>query len=913
MTGRDRDRTSILYLLLPVFFCIVLTFPSPISASDVSYKSPKASQIDVTRGSHGNDVNTILKKDLKGTALSNAKYLKLLPSSQGYQGEFTVKFPKLDNEFLFRYELVVNFMAEGSDANGWTWEHWNNGGWTLLGNNGNQALGEWKKLKFEVDTTKRTVLIRISGPDGSTGRLDYYAVARETCPVDPKKQKGSLKNTCPWATLNVKPEDYTYEVAQAEDHRFKIWTSPVSNRIATGDKVPDAQSSKGIKIWSGRNEFEAFQLIFGKKSGNAKMSIPNFAGMPSNRQKIKLYRALYVDGVAEKLVPYTANTNIPLNTNQNTVMWAIVYVDKKATAGKYTTTITVDDVEIPLKLEVSDFKLPYEASYKTQLNINVASLIQSGDSESDVKRMLLEHRFTPKSVPWPTGFNPSITFDSSANPNRCEKFYDEPDESSCCALHLLAPKYIKGKGWSKSTGFSSAMLFQFESNSQTRPQSFCGETLNANEFGSTAYNNKWKTFLNELDDYIVENGYDKKGYYYVQNEPNTAAAWKLAAHLCTLTKAAAPHLRIAISEEPKPEICEDSDNPCGYDIWIAHIPAYEEEYAWDRERDHGEHVWFYSLDHDTIPHIQPVDHTQEGYNQRALPYISWAHRAKGWAYYDFGKFFIDQVPTITAELFREAFEDYEYFYKANKKMNPAPYEHYAVDVTVSALAQSATSWAQDHGRYIATKKELGRYIEGKTKTLPYAKLIVEGGEDFDDFEPIYMNFQGAPGLDNHGGGETRPDDSPLVVDGKTWTKVGWVEYSDSLGHGWTSVIDGTSYVKYDYWLYASYSELEKSVLYDNNGHEAVFVLDVPNGQYDVTISVGWPDRTYPNDPYQVSFEGIRVVDNYIADTTEKSIYKVTTPITVNDGQLTMVTGGVSSVTGSHAFTFLNYLMVEKAV
>jgi hypothetical protein len=73
-----------------------------------------------------------------------------------------------------------------------------------------------------------------------------------------------------------------------------------------------------------------------------------------------------------------------------------------------------------------------------------------------------------------------------------------------------------------------------------------------------------------------------------------------------IIKAVAPNLRIAVSEEPKPEIAERNDyGPCGYDIWIAYIKDYKKDYAWQRQRDYGESVWFYSLPQDDLPYFSP--------------------------------------------------------------------------------------------------------------------------------------------------------------------------------------------------------------------------------------------------------------------------------------------------------------------
>jgi hypothetical protein len=287
----------------------------------------------------------------------------------------------------------------------------------------------------------------------------------------------------------------------------------------------------------------------------------------------------------------------------------------------------VGAVVVPLRLHVFDFVLPTDTHFSTQINVGVSGLVPSGGLVDDAKTTLFEHRMTPTSATWPSGFNWSITWDNPQSTTRCSAFWDEPTEGEEYAIRTLARRYLLGEGWN-GVGFHDAELFQFVDNSTPRPETFCG-VARGDHYGTASYNQAWSAWLSALDAYLVAQGLAERGYYYVQNEPQDAADHALAAHLCRITKAAAPHLRIAISEEPKPEIAEDAGGSCGYDIWIAHVRAYQQAYAWQRQREHGEVVWFYSLDHDPDPYFNPTVATNQGIHERIIPWVEFSQRIRG--------------------------------------------------------------------------------------------------------------------------------------------------------------------------------------------------------------------------------------------------------------------------------------------
>lgn len=699
----------------------------------------------------------------------------------------------------------------------------------------------------------------------------------------------------PTEPIVLDPTDFTYTLEESPSG-IPIWTTPATHKLRVGDRPPDATRS-GLHLSAARREFEPVMLVIGPAAGSVTVQVEPFATLGGS-QRVDLSAVRYEQGWGEYLDP--ASGSISLSDSQGAGIWLTVYVPEDAPAGEHSTTLTVtpsggSPVAIPVTLYVFDFSIPDEIHFASQLNIGVSDLIPDGGDVDDAKGLLFEHRFTPKSVTWPSGFNWGITWENDSAPNRCEAFYDEPDEGEAYSIRHLARKYILGEGWN-GIGFPNAMIFQFVDNSTPRPDSFCGISR-GDHYGSGAYNDEWSQFLGALDTYLVDNGYADKAYYYVQNEPQDDEDHKLANHLCRLTKAAAPHLRIAVSDEPKPEIAEHPDGACGYDIWIAHIRAYKEDYAWQRQRDHGETVWFYSLDHDPDPYFNPTRVDVDGMHQRIIPWTAWVHRITGWAYYDAGRFFDGSRPTVRAELLREGFEDYEYLHLANGGAHPHVDGTANADPTVKSVTSGMSSWNRDPDALMALRHELGKYIEGTRDTVPVLEVDT-GARPRDAY---YLNFQDPSGP---------PTADPLVVDGNTYMKIGWEAWDDDAAYGWFGEnIGDPGIALYGYDDVAGYSEVERSYVYDDYGRNNLFEFAIENGRYDVTIGVGRPAHGYPGDPHTAIIEGVRVVDDE-ATTDDAPVLIRTQTIDLTDGKLSVEVGGKSPSTNNWAYTFLSFLRIE---
>jgi len=688
--------------------------------------------------------------------------------------------------------------------------------------------------------------------------------------------------------------DYTYSLSESTE-ALPLWTTPTARRVTVADRAPAGTKRSGLRLSAARNEFEPVQLLVGPAKGSLTASVESFSDLGSD-QRVSLATSSYSNGWQDMLYPLMSVQRVSLDTDEATALWLTVYVPESAPAGEHETTLTLTPeggapVEIPVTLTVFDFSLPREIHFSSQLNLDISSL--RGATVEEKKTLLFEHRLTPASVTWPSGLGWNITWDNVASPTRCSAFYDEADQGPDYSIASLAPRYLLGEGWN-GVGFPDSEIFQFVDNSTPRPDTFCG-IARGDALGTDEYNAAWSDWLTALDGYLVEHGLDARTYYYVQNEPQNAADYELAAALCRLTRAAAPHLRIAISEEPKPEIAENAQGDCGYDVWIAHVRAYQEDYAWQRQAL-GEQVWLYSLDQDPEPYFNPTLPDRSGLNARIIPWASWSHRARGWAYYDGARFFAGGEPTVTAELLREGFEDYEYLYLANGNAHPVAGESTSVDATVRSVAASMTSWTRDPDALMTLRHELGRYLEGSRDTLPVLQTTSSHPR-----AAYYLNFQNPAGA---------PDAEPLVVDGKTWLKIGWAAYDAELGYGWygENIADPTITL-YGYDDVEGYDELQKSYLYDDYGRDNLFEFSLEPGRYEVTVGVGRPAHGYPSDPNNVVLEGQRLIDDE-ATTDAEPVLERTVTVELVDGSLSLVVGGRSAQTGDYAYTFLAYLAIE---
>ncbi len=677
-----------------------------------------------------------------------------------------------------------------------------------------------------------------------------------------------------------------------------LWTTTTMDKVLR-EATPPTTPGTTISLSAAKNEFEPFQIVVrADAASTATLQLSAFSGPSSSITRTDIRRVDYVSiqqasdsssipssSIPDPLRPTTFGASESLPAGQNQPFWITVYVPASAAAGDYSATlsITVSGVkqDIPVALHVYDFALPATIGFDGNWNASFEALGGSASlaAVQTLKDFFYEHRLVPSGVAWPAGlnYNGGITYDCNSG-----QFTAEANDYD---FSRLGPKYIDGTGWN-GVGFPSFEVMQFVDNSTPRPQTFCGVDRGADDRGTAAYNAAWSKLLSAIDAYLVAHNWTNKGYYYVQNEPQNQADYDTAAYLANLTKTAAPHLRIAISEEPKPEIAENAlANGHSYDIWWADLSEFKPDYAQTRQAA-GDTVWWYFLYGDLPPHFNPITIDHAGIESRIPFWGAWMYRIRGFAYYSITGWGSDPydnprsqgtnqngdgfllyppdaaglVSSIRWELLREGAEDFEYLLLANGGSMPTtPANTAAVDTTVKSAVSSTTSYTRDAAAFKHLRDQLGSMIEGKVNGYPVLDSTPPGAHPRAAY---YINFQDPAG---------QPTASPLVVNGHTWTKIGWEGYDAKKGYGWSGpYIGDNSIMLYSYLSDAPVDELQRSVIYDDYGRTDTFNWDIENGKYTVTVSIGWYDHTYSSQV--VTIEGQKLFD--VVATTPSQPYQV---------------------------------------
>ena len=707
-----------------------------------------------------------------------------------------------------------------------------------------------------------------------------------------------------------------------------LWTATTMDKILR-EAAPPAATVPAIQIHAARNEYEPFQLVVHADEAelDVSVSVSEFTG-PGPLPPLTLHRVDYVQIAApsdpgailsgqipDPLVPIALGTPVSVPAGQNQPLWFTARIPADAVAGDYTANITVTIAgaahQVPLQLHVFNFTLPAQIGFDGNWNASFEALGGSVSLErvQQLKDFFFQHRLVPSSVAWPAGtnYNGGILYECLTGTFK--------EEDNVYDISQLGPKYIDGVGWN-AVGFPSFQALTFVDNSTPRPQVFCDVDRGPDHRGTDAYNLEWSKMLTALDAYLVSKGWAGKAYYYVQNEPQGPADYATAAYLATLTRTAAPNLRLAISEEPKPEIAEHPEILTNhYDLWWANLSHFEPVYAAARQAL-GEQVWWYFLYGDLPPHFNPITIDHPGVETRVAHWAAWKYRIRGFAYYSVtgwgadpileprpqgtaqnGDGFLlypplgdELVTSIRWELLREGVEDHEYLRLAAGGVYPnTPAEVVGCDATVASAVSSTTAYTRDASGLQHLRDELGYYLEGARTGCP---LLMTDAPGTHPRAPYYLNFQDPAG---------EPAADPLIVDGHTWQKIGWVPYAAEQGFGWSGpYIGDPAIMKAEYLADAPVDELQRSILYNDYGRTDTFNWDIEPGLYTVTVSIGWFGKDYPK--HVVVVEGTALFASI--GTTVADPYRVASvDVMVSDGNLTLEAGQMDE------YTMLNWLSI----
>ncbi len=750
-------------------------------------------------------------------------------------------------------------------------------------------------------------------------------------------------------------EIITHRLSQSTAN-YKYWTTPPSERVFKNATVPTQNASK-IKIYAAQNESEPFQLIIKpSNSGTVTLSMGYFgSGITTEMyqvQYVNIYKATDSLGKTgpypDPLWPLENGATVDVVANENTSFWINVKVPKTVSSGDYTANLTLGGIDIPVTLHVFNFAIPDEIHVKSQMNFSHNTILGkysvSGTGSNywmyvdRMKQFFIDHRLTPKGVNWPGGVTGGGTFFEPFIDYNCDNTLTDPH--GIWGFEKLAQRYIAGTGllsgtftekFNNGTGYPSFMAGSFNHNDPSqdqRPSTFCSKSRTSADWytsnnPSSAYNMQWKKYIKAVRNYLDNLGYLDKSYHYFANEPQDQADYDAVAWYSQMIKSEVSDLKLAVSEEPKPEIYNHPKyTGAKIDIWMPVLNKYDPVVSHDREKNHGEESWVYFLHGTRPPYFNPITLDHPGIESKFTGWLLWKYRIKGILYYalnnwsknpwtdpmtsnhngdtfmlyppskdntaiSYGSNNHRLVPSIRFELMRDSLEDYEYLYILNGGVQPVVDVTNQADIQANKIISGLTSYTRDGEFMYNLRRLIGLKNGGEITTIP-------------NIQPpsLHPRAQGAPGnyYINFQDPAGQPTASPLLIDSREYMKIGWNTYDQDLGYGWYGDM---AHVMYKY-LSSGPNVLQKSVIYDDWGREKTFEFDLPNGTYDVTVSVGWQGKTY-------SHNKIRLEGTIFIDDEASNPYIITSKqITIADNKLTMEMGIFNE------YTMLNYLDIEAS-
>lgn len=785
-----------------------------------------------------------------------------------------------------------------------------------------------------------------------------------------------------WASNTEDQETYTHHLTQSNAD-FAVWTTLPSERVFKNDSIPEAASSQ-VLVYAARNEFEPFQVVVQPRiSGKVTVNMGDFgSGIKAEIHQVKyvnIAEATDVMGATgdypDPLWPVKNGSSISLTANENTSFWITVYIPDTVVGRDFTAGFTINSatppfssVTIPIALHVFNFAIPDEIHTKSMMNVSHNTILDKygvpccGDEYwgyvDNIKQFFIDHRLTPKGVLWSGGLTsngggPYIDYDCASGiftDNDGIWGFEEPAQRYLNGSGLMKGTF--GQHFNKGTGFPSFMAATFQNNDPSkdqRPSTFCGETRTASDWytadnPNSQYNTKWFDYMTAIGDYLSDNDYLDRAYYYMANEPQNQTDYDAVAWYAQELKKAAPNLKLMVSEEAKPEIYDHPSYPgAKIDIWLPVLNNYDPETAHTRESHFNEETWIYWLHGTRPPYFNPITLDHPGIESKFTGWFLWKYRVRGIAYYSLnnwnknpwtdplndghnGDLFMlyppsqsnstiayganDHrfVPSIRFELMRDSLEDYEYLYLLNGKKQPGVNSANPSDIQADKVITGLASYTRDSNYIYNLRRLIGLKNGGEIADIPDIEPPVVHPRSLGTPGNYYINFQnpeetfsihpyGNPTMKNEV--MNNATFRMLDYDGKTYYAIGAQGYDKDKGYGWFGNIVNQPGQTRDPWGDET-DERKRSYIYDDYGRVNTFEFSLPNGDYDVLLCVGTPRKNYPHN--NVKIEGTLFVDD------EKNNYFIERlkEITVSDNSLTIETG----LTGMDEYTMLNYLHIE---
>ncbi len=392
-------------------------------------------------------------------------------------------------------------------------------------------------------------------------------------------------------------------------------------------------------IKAAKNEVESFQVVVAATGKNVRVTGAEISDLKGDggiisRENISLFReeyarvrrsspraqlpvGLYPDPLVPFINPQTGKPIEPFNEyrkkwgepfiksgfemyavpfdvwkGQNQPIWVDVTIPASATAGEYKGVFTVTlgnipeqfgvspdtiltkSISIPVSLTVWDFTLPDGPTHRNHFG-SVDRIIpklfgadQNSDKANDIEmsycRMMAQHRINP---PIPDRFMPQVNTDGS--------------------LRILPEQHQMLKKFIDDLHVTDFMI----------PKAPFGDITTTNKIKAINY---YRDFYK----YLKENGWDKRAYLYMLDEPNLKENYQTILDMGAVVHEAAPEIRCLVVEQTYKQDPSWPDIDPAVDIWCP-LWSFIDSASIDSKLKHGDEVWSYTALSQRAPRYHP--------------------------------------------------------------------------------------------------------------------------------------------------------------------------------------------------------------------------------------------------------------------------------------------------------------------
>jgi hypothetical protein len=418
----------------------------------------------------------------------------------------------------------------------------------------------------------------------------------------------------------------------------EVQLSVLNSMERIGQDQPLFGHSEAV-VKAAKNEQESFQVVVGAISRNVRVTGAEITDLKSEsgmigKENITLYReeyarvrrsspraqlppGLYPDPLVPFLNPQTGKLIEPFNAyrkkwgepfiksgyemygvpfdvwkGQNQPIWVDVYIPSNAIAGIYKGTFTVtlanmpeqfgpdpaaletNTVSVPVTVTVWDFTLPEGPTHRNHFG-HVEWLIQglygaqpkterALNIELNYCKMMADNRINP---PIPESFMPEISPDGK--------------------LKIIPERHAKLKKFLEDLHVTDFMI----------PNAPFREMTTTNRARAINY---YRDFYK----YLKDNGWEKRAYLYMLDEPNLSENYQTVLDLGALAHEAAPEIRCLVVEQTYKQDPSWPDIDPAVDIWCP-LFAFIDSATIDSKLKHGDEVWSYTALSQRAPEYHP--------------------------------------------------------------------------------------------------------------------------------------------------------------------------------------------------------------------------------------------------------------------------------------------------------------------